>query len=89
MAIRMAVNGELEELGALLEAAPSKVRPGGRMVVISFHSLEDRMVKRGFMKLAREGRAAILTKKVVRPGEGEQSRNPASRSAKLRAVEMR
>jgi 16S rRNA (cytosine1402-N4)-methyltransferase len=88
MALRMAVNEELDELGALLEAAPGRVRPGGRMVVISFHSLEDRMVKQAWVKLAREARGSILTKKVVRPSEQERSRNPASRSAKLRAVEI-
>jgi 16S rRNA (cytosine1402-N4)-methyltransferase len=88
MALRMAVNEELEELGALLEAAPRRVRPGGRLVVLTYHSLEDRMVKQSFQKLAREGRATILTKKVVRPEEDEQSRNPASRSCKLRSVEM-
>jgi 16S rRNA (cytosine1402-N4)-methyltransferase len=89
MAIRMAVNEELEELEALLEGALSVLRPGGRMVAISFHSLEDRMVKHAFIRMSREGRAAILTKKVVRPGDEETSRNPASRSAKLRAAEVR
>jgi 16S rRNA (cytosine1402-N4)-methyltransferase len=89
MALRMAVNEELEELESLLQTAPARVRPGGRMVAITFHSLEDRMVKRAFLALAREGRATVLTKKVVRPGEEEQSRNPASRSSKLRAVEMK
>jgi 16S rRNA (cytosine1402-N4)-methyltransferase len=89
MALRMAVNDELEELGALLEAAPARVRPGGRLVVLTFHSLEDRMVKQSFQSLAREGRATILTKKVVRPEEEEQARNPASRSCKLRSVEIR
>ena len=88
MALRMAVNEELEELGAWLEAAPKRVRPGGRLVTITFHSLEDRMVKQSFQKLAREGRAAILTKKVVRPSDEEQARNPASRSSKLRSAQM-
>jgi 16S rRNA (cytosine1402-N4)-methyltransferase len=88
MALRMAVNEELEELEAMLVAAPGWVRPGGRIVVISFHSLEDRIVKHAFQRLAREGRSRVLTKKVVRPGSEELSRNPPSRSAKLRAAEM-
>jgi 16S rRNA (cytosine1402-N4)-methyltransferase len=88
MALRMKVNAELEELGALLEAAPGLIRPGGRLVTLTFHSLEDRMVKHSFQQLARDGRAEILTKKVVRPSEEEQTRNPASRSAKLRAAQM-
>jgi 16S rRNA (cytosine1402-N4)-methyltransferase len=88
MALRMAVNQELDELEAMLAAAPARVSPGGRIVAISFHSLEDRLVKHAFQKLAREGRAALLTKKVVRPEPEELSRNAASRSAKLRSVEM-
>ena len=88
MALRMSVNRELEELEALLAVAPGLVRPGGRIVVITFHSLEDRIVKHTFQKLAREGRVELLTRKVVRPGEGEVERNAAARSAKLRAVEI-
>jgi 16S rRNA (cytosine1402-N4)-methyltransferase len=88
MALRLAVNEELDELDSLLEAAPSLVRPGGRIVVITFMSLEDRKVKQSFQELARQGRARILTKHVVRPSEQEVNRNPPSRSAKLRAVEM-
>jgi 16S rRNA (cytosine1402-N4)-methyltransferase len=76
-------------LDALLVEAPKLVRPGGRIVIISFMSLEDRKVKRSFQALAREGRAQILTKHVVTPAEGEVQRNPASRSAKLRALEMK
>jgi len=89
MALRIAVNNELEELDALLEAAPELVAAGGRIVVISFMSLEDRRVKQAFQGLAREGRAEILTRHVVRPTEEEVALNPASRSAKLRALEMR
>ena len=88
MALRMVVNQEMEELDALLECAPRMVRPGGRIVIISFHSLEDRRVKNSFRELARSGKAVLLTKKPVVPGEREVRENPASRSAKLRAVEM-
>jgi 16S rRNA (cytosine1402-N4)-methyltransferase len=78
----------MEELDALLEAAPRMVRPGGRIVIISFHSLEDRRVKESFRELARSGRGAILTKKPIVPGEREVRENAASRSAKLRALEV-
>lgn len=88
MALRIAVNNEPGELDALLAAAPDLVRSGGRIVVIAFMSLEDRKVKQRFQELARAGRATILTKHVVRPGEQELADNPASRSAKLRAAEM-
>lgn len=88
MALRIAVNREMEELDALLEAAPGLVVSGGRIVVLTFTSTEDRKVKQSFQRLDREGRARILTKHVVRPGEDEVERNAASRSAKLRAVEM-
>ncbi len=87
-ALRMMVNGELDEIDALLVAAPKMVRPGGRIVIISFHSLEDRKVKESFRELGRTGRARILTKKPVIPGEQELRENPPSRSAKLRAVEI-
>jgi 16S rRNA (cytosine1402-N4)-methyltransferase len=89
MALRRAVNREAEELDALLRAAPELVASGGRIVVIAFMSLEDRQVKEAFRELARQGRARLLTKHVVRPGEEEVATNPASRSAKLRAVEMK
>lgn len=88
MALRMVVNREQEELDALLNAAPRMVKPGGRIVIISFMSLEDRKVKESFRELKRTGRASILTKKPVTPGEKEIRENPPSRSAKLRAVEM-
>jgi 16S rRNA (cytosine1402-N4)-methyltransferase len=87
-ALRIAVNRELEELQALMQVFPRCLRPGGRMVAISFHSLEDRIVKQAFQQLARTGRATILTKHVERPGEEESSNNPAARSAKLRALSM-
>jgi 16S rRNA (cytosine1402-N4)-methyltransferase len=88
MALRMVVNREMEELDALLARAPQMVRPGGRIVIIAFHSLEDRKVKNSFRELARSGRAVLLTKKPVVPGERELRENPPSRSARLRAVEM-
>ena len=89
MAIRLMVNGELEQLDGLLEGAPRLVAPGGRAVFITFMSLEDRRVKRAFQDMARSERAVILTKHVIRPSEEEIRSNPPSRSAKLRAVEMR
>jgi 16S rRNA (cytosine1402-N4)-methyltransferase len=88
MALRMAVNDEPGELDRLLETAPGLLAKGGRMVVISFMSSDDRKVKERFRSLMKEGRARILTRKPLVPGEEEISRNPASRSAKLRALEM-
>lgn len=88
-ALRRAVNREPEELDALLAALPDMVAAGGRVVVISFMSLEDRQVKEAFRGLARSGRARLLTKHVVTPGDEEVRANAASRSAKLRALEMR
>jgi 16S rRNA (cytosine1402-N4)-methyltransferase len=88
MALRIAVNRELEELDALLESIPRLVKPGGRAVVITFMSLEDRKVKHSFQALAKAGRAQVLTRHVVRPAEEEIRDNPPSRSAKLRAVEL-
>jgi 16S rRNA (cytosine1402-N4)-methyltransferase len=89
MALRLAVNEEQQELDSLLAAAPDLVKPGGRIVVLTFMSLEDRKVKQAFQSLARAGRAQILTKHVITPGEEEIRSNPPSRSAKLRAVEMK
>jgi len=88
MALRLAVNEELEELDSLLAIAPAVVRSGGRIVVITFMSLEDRKVKQSFQALVRSGRASSLTKHVVRPSEEEVAGNPPSRSAKLRAVRI-
>lgn len=87
-ALRMVVNDEEGELDALLEQAPEWIKPGGRWVVIAFQSLDDRRVKHAFQELARAGRAAILTKHVVRPEAEEIRLNPPSRSAVLRALEM-
>ena len=89
MALRMAVNDEQGELDQLLSIAPELVRSGGRIVILSFMSLEDRKVKQSLQALARAGRAVTLTKHVVRPAQEETRDNPPSRSAKLRAVEMR
>ncbi len=88
MALRLKVNEEFEELEQLLRLVPERLQSGGRFVVLTFMSTEDRIVKRAFQSLAREGRATILTKHVVRPTAQEVSENPASRSAKLRALEM-
>jgi 16S rRNA (cytosine1402-N4)-methyltransferase len=88
MALRLKVNEELEELDNLLRMAPERIRPGGRFVVLTFMSAEDRRVKRTFQSLAQVGRATILTKHVVRPSEEEIAENAASRSAKLRALEL-
>jgi 16S rRNA (cytosine1402-N4)-methyltransferase len=89
MALRMAVNDEPGELDRLLVLAPELVASGGRAVVISFMSLDDRKVKESFRNLAREGRAVLLTKHPVPPNDEEMAENPPSRSAKLRAVEMK
>jgi 16S rRNA (cytosine1402-N4)-methyltransferase len=88
MALRIAVNSEQEELDALLESIPRLVKPGGRVVIVTFMSLEDRKVKQSFQALAKAGRAQILTRHVVRPAEEEIRNNPPSRSAKLRALEL-
>ena len=88
MALRMAVNDETGDLARLLETGPELLRPGGRMVVISFMSTDDRMVKRRFRALAERDRAKILTKRPLQPTDEEMARNAASRSAKLRAIEI-
>jgi 16S rRNA (cytosine1402-N4)-methyltransferase len=88
MALRIAVNQEQSELDSLLEQAPELVNSGGRIVVISFMSLEDRKVKQSFQELGRSGRAIVLTRHVVTPTVREIEENPPSRSAKLRAVEI-
>ena len=88
-ALRIWVNRELEGLDRFLQDAVGRLRAGARLVVISFHSLEDRIVKHTFRALAHGGSAAvrILTKRPLVAGEEEVERNPRSRSAKLRAVE--
>ena len=91
LALRMAVNQELRRLGDLLALARSLLGFGSRLVIISFHSLEDRLVKQ-FLRDASLGDAPafrVLTRKVVRPSAAEVERNPRSRSARLRAAEAR
>jgi len=86
-ALRIFVNRELDDLRKLVETAPQLLKPGGRLVVISFHSLEDRIVKDVMREGAKQGQYKLLTKKPVTPGEEEIDRNPRARSAKLRAAE--
>jgi 16S rRNA (cytosine1402-N4)-methyltransferase len=86
-ALRIAVNEELAGLAAALETAVERLAPEGRLVAISFHSLEDRIVKQTWRRLAAAGCAHILTKRPITPGEAEAAANPRSRSAKLRAIE--
>ncbi len=102
-ALRIAVNKELDGLGELLEKMVDVIEPGGRMVIISFHSLEDRIVKTAFNRLAgrcvcrrpvslctcpRKERVRVLTRKPIAPGAEEIATNPRARSARLRAVEV-
>jgi 16S rRNA (cytosine1402-N4)-methyltransferase len=86
-ALRIFVNRELDDLKALLEAAPRVLRPGGRLVVISFHSLEDRIVKYAMREGAKDMLFRLLTKKPLVASEDEIERNPRSRGAKMRAAE--
>ena len=87
-ALRIFVNRELDDLKALLEAAPRILKSGGRVVVISFHSLEDRIVKDAFREAAtKDKHFRVLTRKPVTATELESDRNPRARSAKLRAAE--
>ncbi len=87
LALRIAVNREEEELEQFLSRAPATLNSGGRWVVLSYHSLEDRLVKRTFQGLAREGSFRVLTKKPIRPGEPEIEGNPRARSARMRVAE--
>jgi 16S rRNA (cytosine1402-N4)-methyltransferase len=80
------VNREEEELGQFLSRTPATLNLGGRLIVLSYHSLEDRVVKHAFQRLSREG-FRILTKKVIQPGDAEIASNPRSRSAKMRVIE--
>jgi 16S rRNA (cytosine1402-N4)-methyltransferase len=86
-ALRIYVNSEMESLSQLLTALPDWLKPGGRAVIISFHSLEDRPVKQSFRAGAQAGHWRLLTPKALRPGDEETARNPRARSAKLRAIE--
>jgi 16S rRNA (cytosine1402-N4)-methyltransferase len=82
-ALRIAVNRELESLELALKRIPERLKPGGRLAIISFHSLEDRRVKEAFRD---DPRLENLTKKPIRPTDEEQQANPRSRSAKLRVA---
>jgi 16S rRNA (cytosine1402-N4)-methyltransferase len=86
-ALRIAVNRELENLETFLEVATDKLAPNGRLVVISYHSLEDRAVKWDFREKSKSERFRVLTRKPLRPREEEVSANRRARSAKLRALE--
>lgn len=87
-ALRIYVNRELDNIISFLAAAPTLITPGGRLVCISFHSLEDRLVKQTFKEYEDLGKAKVLTKKVVAATQEEVQRNPSSRSAKLRAIQV-
>ena len=87
LALRNAVNREEEELEQFLSRTPATLSSGGRWIVLSYHSLEDRPVKQAFQQLAREGSFRVLTKKVIVPGEEEIRNNPRARSAKMRVAE--
>ena len=86
-ALRIWVNRELDGLEAFLEEAVAALEPGARLAVIAFHSLEDRVVKHTFRRLAAAGAVALLTRKPIGPGDAEVQRNPRARSARLRVVE--
>jgi len=89
MAVRMWVNRELPNLEETLTGIKDLVEPGGRVVVISFHSKEDRIAKMVFRSQARDGVWQLLTKRPLTPAAEETGRNPRARSAKLRAVERK
>lgn len=87
MALRIAVNCELDNLQTFLDSLPTVLLPKGRACVISFHSLEDRLCKMTFKKMAASGVVNLLTRRPLTPDPAERQRNPRSRSAKLRAIE--
>jgi len=87
LALRIAVNREMEELGQFLSRVPATLSQGGRWVMLSYHSLEDRQVKQCFQRLAHEGALKILTKKVIQASDAEIAANPRARSVKMRAAE--
>ncbi len=87
-ALRIQVNHELEHVSAFLAAVRAMVKPGGRVAIISFHSLEDRIVKRAYRDMHAHGWGMIVTKKPIVPGKDEVETNRLSRSAKLRVIEI-
>ena len=87
LALRNAVNREEEELEQFLSRTPATLASEGRWIILSYHSLEDRPVKRAFQQLEREGSFRVLTRKVIVPGEEEIRMNPRARSAKMRVAE--
>jgi 16S rRNA (cytosine1402-N4)-methyltransferase len=87
LALRIAVNREMEELGQFLFRTPATMNSSGRWVVLSYHSREDRLVKQAFQQGERAGTLRVLTKHVIQPSEEETAGNPRSRSAKLRCAE--
>src|SRR5512137_1818539 len=87
LALRIAVNREMEELGQFLLRTPATLTSGGRWVILTYHSREDRQVKRAFQEGERQGTLKVLTKHVIQPTERELAANPRSRSAKLRCAE--
>jgi 16S rRNA (cytosine1402-N4)-methyltransferase len=86
-ALRIAVNHEMESLAALLRDGPAMLNPGGRMLVISYHSLEDRPVKERFKELAQSEQYTAIARKVIKPSASETLRNPRARSARIRCIE--
>jgi 16S rRNA (cytosine1402-N4)-methyltransferase len=87
LALRIAVNREMEELGQFLSRVPATLSPGGRWVILSYHSLEDRPVKQCFQRLGQQGVLKILTKKVIQASDAEVQANPRARSVKMRVAE--
>ena len=87
LALRIAVNREMEELGQFLRRTPATLNSGGRLVVLSYHSREDRIVKHALQEGGGEGTLRVLTRHVIQPTEQEKAANPRSRSAKLRCAE--
>ncbi len=87
LALRIAVNREMEALGQFLSRVPATLSPGGRWVMLSYHSLEDRQVKQSFQRLAQAGTLKILIKKVIQASEAEVAANPRARSVKMRVAE--
>ena len=87
LALRIAVNREMEALGQFLDRVPATLNSGGRWVVLSYHSLEDRMVKQSFRRWSQEGVLNVLTRKVICPSPAEIEANPRARSAKMRVAE--